>query len=314
MKFKKILPLVLITFLSACSNQQSRVFYFDTMIDIKLFEGNKQNTKDLEKLFDLYDVLSDNYLPRNMVNVYSINHTNEDLPIDAELYNLLKVAFDVQTKGATYFNPLCGSLAKKWKSSLNGQQILDENTINEELLKISNTTLTFKVNNVVQRIGEAEIDLGGIVKGYALDLSYDYLKSNNISHYLIDAGNSSILLGEKNSDDGLFTVGLNNVPNTYMKLKNCFVSTSSISQQGVKIGDITYSHIVNPVNGSAINENDAVIVISDNGALGDALSTSMMMNTIDEIKDIEAEQNVKAIVIKDNKIVYQNSEIEVFNR
>ena len=159
MKFKKILPLVLITFLSACSNQQSRVFYFDTMIDIKLFEGNKQNAKDLEKLFDLYDVLSDNYLPRNMVNVYSINHTNEDLTIDAELYNLLKVAFDVQTKGATYFNPLCGSLAKKWKSSLNGQQILDENTINEELLKISNTTLTFKDNNVVQRIGEAEIDL-----------------------------------------------------------------------------------------------------------------------------------------------------------
>ena len=132
-----------------------------------------------------------------------------------------------------------------------------------------------------------------------------------VKQYLINGGSSSLLLGEKNTKDGLFTIGLKDLNNAYLKLKNCFISTSSISEQGVKIGDITYSHIINPNTGSAINENDAVIVISDNGALGDALSTSMMNNTVDEITAIETQYNVQTIVIKNNKVIYKNSGIEV---
>ena len=79
----------------------------------------------------------------------------------------------------------------------------------------------------------------------------------------------------------------------------------------MKIGDTTYSHIINPNDGSAINLNDAVVVISDNGALGDALSTSMMNNTMDEIKAIETKCNVQAIVIRNNEVIYQNPGIEV---
>ena len=73
-----------------------------------------------------------------------------------------------------------------------------------------------------------------------------------------------------------------------------------------------YSHIINPVNGSAINENDAVIVISDSGYYGDAMSTSMMMNTVEEIIELEIEHDIKTIVIKDGNIVYKNEEIEVY--
>ena len=62
-------------------------------------------------------------------------------------------------------------------------------------------------------------------------------------------------------------------------------------------------------------ENDAVIVILNPsiGYLGDALSTSMMMNTVDEIKQIEIATNAKTIVVKDGEIVYRNPGIEFFN-
>ena len=143
------------------------------------------------------------------------------------------------------------------------------------------------------------------------DIVKDYLKNNNSKQYLINGGSSSLLLGEKNTKDGLYTIGLKDLNNAFLKLKNCFISTSSISEQGVKIGDVTYSHIINPNDGSAINLNDAIVVISDSGALGDALSTSMMNNTVDEIKAIETECHVQAIVIKNNEVIYQNSGIEV---
>ena len=313
----KSLPLFLVIPLTACQQSpalESKVFCFDTMVEIKLSEGNKEDLTEIKKIFNYYDQISDNYQAREISNVYTINQTNDEVVVDKELYDLLKVSFDVKNEGANYFNPLCGSLVKKWKESLKNKQILAENTINEELLKINSSSISFKEDNKIKRVGEAEIDLGGIAKGYALDMAKSYLDSKSISKYLLNAGSSSTMLGEKNSKDGLFTVGLRDLEGSYLKLKNCVISTSGIDVQGVTIDGVTYSHIINPITGSAINNYDAVVVISEKGYLGDALSTSMMMNTIDEIKTIETEHNVKTLVIKDKKIVYQNEGIEVHHR
>ena len=311
----KLIPLLLTTCLTACNQKDfvinSKVFCFDTFVEIKLFEGEQSQVTELEKIFKHFDELSDNYLSREVTNVYTLNHTNDDTQIDKDLYDLLKLSFEVKDQGADCFNPLCGSLAKLWKESLKNLQIPAENVINDAILKINNSDVEFKDGNVVKRIGDAEIDLGGIVKGYALDKCYEYLKDNNIGKYLLNAGSSSILLGEKNSKDGFFSVGLKDLPNAYLKLKNCFVSTSGVKEQGVTIDGVTYSHIIDPHTGSAINENDAVIVISDKGYYGDAMSTSLMMNNIDEIKQIEQEHNIKVIVVKDNSIKYCNESIEV---
>lgn len=313
----KLIPLLLLFPLTACQNDfvlKSKVFYFDTMIETYLYEGKKEDITELENIYSYYDKLSDNYKERDIFNVYSLNHTNEEVEISKELYDLLKLSFEVNNSGAKYFNPLCGSLAKKWKESLKNTQILDKNVINEEISKIKQSDISFLDNNKIQREGEAEIDLGGIAKGHALDQVKRYLDDKGYKNYLINGGSSSILLGEKKSKDGLYTVGLKDLPDNYIKLKNSFISTSSKSVQGVKIGDVTYSHIINPITGSAINENDAVIVISQKGFVGDALSTAMMMNTVDEIKLMESMFKVQTIVIRDNKIIYQHKDIEVLHR
>ena len=314
MKLKSILTTLLIIPLISCSqasNLESKVFCFDTAIDIRLFEGQNDNLKDIENIFNYYDKITDNYKERDIDNVYSINHTNEDVKVDETLYSVLQKSFALK-EDVRYFNPLCGSLAKKWKESLKSSQILDEATISNELTKMNNSSVLFKENNVVQRLGEAEIDLGAVAKGFALDEVKTYLDSKSYSKYLINSGYSSILLGQKSSDDGLFSVGLSDIENAYLKLSNCFVSTSGVSAQGVKIDDQMYSHVVNPYTGSAINNYDTVIVISDSGYLGDALSTSFMLSSVDEIKTMEQSKNVKALVIKDKTIVYKNDSLEVF--
>jgi thiamine biosynthesis lipoprotein len=313
----KLIPLLFALLLTSCSENQlvlnDKIFCFATQIDITLYQGNSDNIKDIKDILEKYDKLTDNYTPRGINNVYAINQTNDYVSIDSDLLDCIEIAQDVTSQGAQYFNLLCGSLSKKWKESLSNGEILSQTVIEEELEKMNNTTLSFTTDSI-KRDGEAEIDLGGIAKGYALDIVKDYLDEKGISQYLVNGGFSSILLGEKYNGDGNFIIKMKDLTNTYFKAKNCFVSTSSISNQGVKIGETTYSHIINPITGSAINENDAVIVISDSGYLGDALSTSMMMNTVEEIKQIEIEQNVKTIVIKNNNVIYSNKDIEVFNR
>ena len=296
-----------------CTKQSntSKVFCFDTYVDITLNDGNKNNVYEIESILRKFDRLSDNYQQRGVNNVYSLNQTNEEVKVDKDLYDMLKLAYEAKNEGAEYYNPLCGSLSKLWKNSLSEKKVPDWMDIGLELSKMIASSLEFKEDSTIQRTGGAEIDLGGIAKGYALDKVQEYLKSEDIKSYLINGGESSILLGEKKTKDGCYTIGFRDVENTYIKVKNCFVSTSSKRTQKVVIDGVTYSHIINPKNGQAINENDAVIVISDKGWYGDVMSTSLMMNTVDEIKEIEKAHNIKTIVVKDDKIIYHHQDIEV---
>ena len=310
MKFGAVLGLISLFSLSSCyieNNLTSRIFCFDTSIEITLNEGSKTNLKEIENIFKTYSNISDNYLNTSVTNVYNINESNDDIEVSKELYDLLKYSFSYIDTLSLY-NPLCGSLSKRWKESLAKKEVLSNDIISEELEKMNNTYILFKENNIVQRVGEAEIDLGGIAKGYALDVVHRYLKKNNITKYLINAGSSSVLLGKKKNP---YLVGIEKLDNAYFELSDKVISTSSIYKQGVTIDGVTYSHIINPFTGSAVNEHDAVIVINDEGALGDILSTSLMMSSLEEIKSLEEQYDFKSIVIDNKSIVYHHKDIEV---
>ena len=310
-----VFPLLIVPLVSCSVNKEIRrtSFYFDTYTESRLYEGKESNLDDIEKIFTKIDKLTDNFNARDLNNIYKINNTNENFEIEPELYEVLKLSFSSELDPLKYFNPSCGSLSKKWKESLKNKQVLDDETINAELLKMQNTQLEFVNETIVKRIGEAEIDLGAVAKGYALDKVKEYLTQNEFTKYLIDAGSSSLLLGEKKGGKN-FKIKITNLNNSYIHAKNCFISTSSSSRQSVEIDGKTYSHIINPITGSAINEHDAIIVLSDKGYLGDILSTSFVNESLDSIKELEKHFDVRTIVIDDKKIVYQNENIEVTNK
>ena len=285
-------------------------FYFDTYCDYKLFEGDVNNVIDIDDILSKIDKLTDNFNNRDLTNIYIVNNLENNVEIEPELYEILKLSFSEDLSSLNYFNPFIGSLSKKWKEALNKGEILADSVIEEELVKMASSSLEFVNENTVKRNGDAQIDLGAVAKGYALDKIKEYLDQKEIKKYIVDLGSSSILLGEKQNDE-YFTVKISNLDNAYLMLKNCVVSTSSYERQKVEIDGQIYSHIINPKTGSAKNENDAVIVISEKGYLGDILSTDFVNESLDSIKELEENFNVKTIVIKDKKIVYQNEEIEV---
>ena len=307
-----VLPLFIAPLLVSCTSEIEKTsFYFDTpKIVTRLFEGTEEDLNNIDKIFKKIDKLTDNYRKRDVNNVYTINNTNEKVKIDADLYKVLDKSFDSKLNVLNCFNPLVGSLSKKWKESLAKKQILSDEVITSELAKMNSTTLELLGNNEVQKTGDAEIDLGAVAKGYALDKVKEYLDSKKYTKYLVDAGMSSILLGEKNGG-GNFNIEITDLKNSYLSLKNCVISTSSISRQKTKIDGKIYTHIINPKNGSAISKHDAVIVISNSGYLGDILSTDFMNESLDSIKKLEKQFKVKSIVIKNQKVIYKNAGLEV---
>lgn len=311
MRNKLLTFLFIIPLLTSCSDniKKDGFFAFDTRINISIENANEDNLSYIKEICLYLDKLSDNYQARDIANVYSINQSNEDIKVDKDLYDLLKSAYEVNSQGASNFNLMCGSLAKLWKSSIEKSQIPDILDIQNELNKIQNSSLLFKDDNVIQRIGEAEIDLGGYVKGYSLDKIKDYLKAHELTNYIINAGNSSVLLGEKNNGE-TYKVGIKGLDGYLFKLKNCVISTSGTLEQSVVINDKTYSHIVNPYNGDAEAKYDSVVVISKDGAFSDAMSTSLFMATEEEMIKAEEDYDIRVIAIKDNNVFYMNNDVE----
>ncbi len=333
-KFLETLPLLMVASLTACDiahqYRQDTLFLFDTVVTVKTTEyhGLMYNVVAQEHTCDILkevDAISDAYKKRDVTCIYDLNNTNEKIEINGQLYRLLTLASEVK-EDTPYFNPFIGSLSNKWKESLSKNEQLSDSVIEEELLKMNNTSLLLEMTTdgyehhyFAQRVGDGLIDVGAIAKGFALDECETFLhrKAEPEYEYMIDAGSSSILLGRKKGGSD-FTIKIKDLSTpTYLHLKECFVAASGVSEQGVMIDGTMYSHIISPLTGSAINVYDAVIVISDlkenYGLLTDALSTVFMMSTLEEVKELEKSTGVSVILIDDDNIVYKSESLELYH-
>ena len=348
-KLFKLLPLVVVASLTACESYEyvgtydNPLLLFGTTVSVEMrvennFNGSK-TFSDIKNVLKQIDELTDATKQREATNVWSLNQTNERLEISEDFYHLLKRVKELQEE-IKNFNPLIGSLSNKWKESLNFSNdstathaVLSDDIVQEELQKINSSELIIEETEqgwYAQRTGDAQIDLGAFAKGYALDECLRYLKNHTggTADYLFNLGNSSILTGynsqrirvwkQRDYEEGVYIVNVTNVTNEKnLRIFNSFISTSGISEQKAVIDDKTYSHIINPITGSAeVGNYDQITVISgdawSNGALGDVLSTSLMLGDENDIKKAEKDFEVKVIALKGGKIEYKSDGVTLY--
>lgn len=328
MKITKAPLLSLVVILSACQSspaiKSETHFLFDSFVNVAIKDGTDEDFKNIKDILEKYDAVSDNFKKREVINVYSWSQTEEKIYFGSgedkapiELLNLIRSSFNAVWDGARNLDPRLGSLINKWKEAEKQGQVLEDSVIQEELQKRSLSSFSFHYDDenieecFIEQSGVSSFDYGATAKGCALDACKRYLDTKEeLTDYLINGGSSSILLGTNSRNkSGDYLIKIKELESTSFYAQNCFVSTSGTSEQGVTINGVRYSHIINPSTGSAVTNYDEVIVISDNGTYGDAFSTSMMYNTIDEIKDLDEKLNLKTIVIKDKEVFYKNKGI-----
>lgn len=113
---------------------------------------------------------------------------------------------------------------------------------------------------------DVQIDLGGIAKGYALDVVADYLLHESIGDFMINIGNSSICAhGNQPGGEG-WQIALAGGGDNYL-LKNQCLSISGNHSNNTK-------HIVDPSTGKYINATTLSAIITLSGVESEIRSTA----------------------------------------
>jgi len=281
MKTRAILFLSALSFsCAACQTAGSPLkldlYLFDTLISVTLYEGSEENLSAIEETLRRIDGLTDPFNSYDEPNVCAINNLQdgETTTISQDLADLVLLADEYRETLDGYFNPWLGELTFLYKKRLpEGKTVTDEE-IKEALSKVALTN--YSIDNLIYtKIGEAQLDLGAIAKGYALEKTAEYLKNNAISHYLLNFGSSSIAVGQK-TDGSSFRVKLRDI-DAVLNLKDTGLSVSAVSEQLYKIAGVYYSHLVNPFTGEAeVFDRRGAIYLGDEYAFGDAFATALM--------------------------------------
>ena len=137
----------------------------------------------------------------------------------------------------------------------------------------------------------AQMDLGGIAKGYACDRVRALLEKRGCAEgYFVCGGSSMAFLARP--DGSGYTVAAGNPrslsaePYAQLAAERTTLSTSSDESHSYRSGDILYCHIIDPGTGYPLNypaEGEvqrgaaSVTLLGESAAMGDALSTALCL-------------------------------------
>ncbi len=157
-----------------------------------------------------------------------------------------------------------------------------------------------------------KIGLGGIAKGYALDLSAAALRRLGRTSFMLSAGGHIYAAGRKG--ERRWRVGIRDPRgerDDYFALfeaEDRSVSTSGDYESYFELEGVRYHHILDPATGMPSHGLRGATVISPGATTADALSTSLLVLGLERGLDlIESLDGVEAVVVDSAGSIYSTS-------
>lgn len=191
MKRLSFIIVFLLFIATSCSKaivQEHYTFYaMDTVITITFYdtEQSKELAKNVESIYKKYENVADDYHRGNGIcTVYDLNEKRE-AEISFELKELLEFSIEMQKDTDGFFNPCIGRLSHLWKQALEDKKLPKDAIIASELSIMNETDILIEGLHA-KLIGEGNIDLGGVAKGFATSKAKEYLDSLDCHSHLLN--------------------------------------------------------------------------------------------------------------------------------
>ncbi len=265
---------ILFFFQSSCKHSETLevrdFFAMDTLCRIQVDEEHMFLLADAERMTKAFeDRLSRFKEGSVLVRLNKDRSVNDD-----ELVKILMQYSQLPDDVKAVFSVLLGDIIDSWDIRDGGKVPL-----NAELAALLHDFRTSKFsiqNTVVTLHGNADMDLGGLLKGYLCGELARYFESQGVKRYIIDLGGN---IAVYSSQPYTWKIGIKNPDGDgiagYIQSdkQRLFVATSGNYERFFIKDGKRYHHILDPNTGYPSEGMKSVTVVTDSGIMSDVLST-----------------------------------------
>lgn len=290
--------------------------YFDTVVQIQAWGATEEIMEHCKEMCEYYEGLFSATIDSS--DVSRINQAG------GKPVTVSKATAELINKGIEYgrisdgrFDITIEPASSLWNFTDNkAKQLPDPEELAEAVKHIDYQCIQINGNTVTLTDPEAQIDLGGIAKGYIADRLKEYLISKGIKHALIDLGGNMLTLGGR-YDGSAYRIG---IQKPFAETGTVMAAVSVFDKSVVSSGDyeryfekdgVIYHHILDPDTGYPVqNDLDQVTIISDESVDGDALSTTCFTLGLEEgMKLIHSMDDIEAVFITKDGEMHTSSDV-----
>ena len=296
-------------------------FAMDTYMEVDAYgdNGEKAVAKAEKKVNKLDSILSTG---KSTSEISKLNKNKKQV-VSADTMSLIKESVKISKETNSAFNPTIYPLMELWGFTTKNYYVPKDNEIKPLLthMDIDNIKIDESKNEVSFKDSNMKIDLGAIAKGYTSSKIIDIFKENNIKSGMVTLGGNVQVLGKK-PDGSLWKVGIQNPIDEdeylgVLQTSDKAVITSGGYERNFTKNGKTYHHILDPSNGYPANNGlTSVTIISSDGTLADALSTSLFVMGKDKAIDFYKKSNYNfdfILYTSDNKLIISDGIEDIFS-
>ncbi len=269
--------------LSACAAQapeSATTFCADTVVTLTAYGTTEEALRDILAACVQYAYPFDAYAENS--DVWRINHANgAPVQVCDAVIEALQTARRVSQQSGGAFDVTVAPVRALWDFSDGTDALPDARALTSALAKVDYTKLTLNGNTVTLPAGMS-IDLGGVAKGGIADAVQKLCKTRGVENAVLDMGGHVTVIGQKPGGEA-WRVGVRDPADPYVEsaltlsVAHGSVVTSGIYMRGFDKDGVRYHHILDTKTGYPVqNDLASVTVLSEDGALADALSTACM--------------------------------------
>ncbi len=209
----------------------------------------------------------------------------EFFTLSPDIARVLRYALNTSRESGGAFDPTVGPLMAVW--GFRGgeiQRVPGDDELAAARDQVGWTHVEWQAgesNRVRLARAGMKLDLGGIAKGYAVDVAFDRLRHSGFDHFLVDLGGNLRVQGSAAPHRGGWRTGVRDPFDTDALLGTLLltngeaVASSGNYERFVEIDGHRYGHIMDPRSGRPMEGMAGVTVIAPSGIECDALTKPM---------------------------------------
>jgi thiamine biosynthesis lipoprotein len=248
------------------------------------------------------ETLMSTYLDASEVSILNRAAAGEVVRLSPAVREVLAASQRIWQASGGAFDVTCRPLLELWRRTGQLGRVPTEAELVNARDASSWTDLELLEAGVRKRLVSASVDLGGVAKGYGIDLAFNTMTSAGCVGVLVDVGGDLRLGGH--DDRGLpWTVAVRDpfADRTFadLEVEKGAVCTSGSYRRFVEIENLRFSHIVDPRTGWPTKTAASVTVWGTDAMTADAWATALSVLGVDGLDHLPP--GVEALLVKGNE-------------